>query len=166
MSYGSDADKSAVLYSTLKQKIPDAFISTTFRKHYSEIINERREKEAFSTLFYYLPSITDRKELVNQHKNNVNLSPVDCSLAFIEGFSSKKGMHFDPELLNSTDPDQRNPQVEMLYRLFRQNAKHSSTNLIRNASCLLVKNKKRGENMPWVGANKQRFDSTIFQLTY
>ena len=79
MSYGFDADKSAVLYSMSKQKIPDAFISTTFRKRYSEIINERREKEAFSTLFYYLPPITDRKELVNQHKNNVNLSPVDCS---------------------------------------------------------------------------------------
>ena len=36
-------------------------------------MNERREKEDFSTLFYYLPSITDRKEDINQHRNNVNL---------------------------------------------------------------------------------------------
>ena len=36
-------------------------------------MNERKEKEDFSTLFHYLPSITDRKEDINQHRNNVNL---------------------------------------------------------------------------------------------
>ena len=61
LSYGLDDEKASVLYSSLKQKIPDAFISTLFKKHYSEIMNERREKEDFSTLFYYLRSITDRK---------------------------------------------------------------------------------------------------------
>ena len=45
-----------------KQKIPDTFISTSFKKHCSEIMNERKEKEDFSMLFCYLPSITDRKE--------------------------------------------------------------------------------------------------------
>ena len=79
-SYGFDSGKAAVLYSTPKQKIPDAFVSTSFKKHYSEIINERREKEEYSALFYYLPSITDRKEEVNQHPNNVNLSPVDSRM--------------------------------------------------------------------------------------
>ena len=87
LSYGFDTDKASVLYSSSKQKIPDAFISVSFKKHYSEIMNERREKEDFSTLFYYLPSITDRKEDLNQHHNNVNLSPVDCSILFIESFS-------------------------------------------------------------------------------
>ena len=53
-------------------------------------MNERREKEDFSMFFYYLPSITDRKEEINQHRNNVNLSPVDCSISFIESFSKKK----------------------------------------------------------------------------
>ena len=43
-SYGFNSDKVEVLYSTLKQKIPDAFVSTAFKKHYSEIINERRER--------------------------------------------------------------------------------------------------------------------------
>ena len=53
-------------------------------------MNERREKEDFSTLFYYLPSITDRKDDINQHRNNVNLSPVDCSISFVESFTKKK----------------------------------------------------------------------------
>ena len=90
LSYGLDAEKASVLYSSSKQKIPDAFISTSFKKHYSEIMNESRETEDFSTLFYYLPSITDRKEDTNQHRNKVNISPVDFSISFIESFSKNK----------------------------------------------------------------------------
>ena len=63
-SYGFDPDRSAVLHSMSRQKIPDAFISTAFQKHYSEIIHEITEKEKFSTLLYYLLSITDRKETI------------------------------------------------------------------------------------------------------
>ena len=165
-SYGFDPDKAAVLYLTSKQKVPDAFISTCFKKHYSEIVNERREKEEFSTLFYCLPSITDRKGEINQHGNNVNFSPVDCSLTFIESFSAKKGVSFKPLLLNSFDPDQQDPEVEMLYGLFRQIAEHSNTSVLRNADFLLAKGKKRQDNIPWVGINKQRYDSTMFKLTY
>ena len=90
LSYCFDTNKVSVLYFSSKQKIPDAFISTSFKKHCSEIMNERREKEEFSTLLYYLPSIINRKEEINQHCNNVNLSPVDCSISLIESFSKKK----------------------------------------------------------------------------
>ena len=87
-SYGFDPDKFSILYSTSKQKNIDAFISTAFRKHYSEIITERREKEEFS--LYFIICLTDRKEAINLYKNNVNLTPVHCPLTFIEGFASKK----------------------------------------------------------------------------
>ena len=99
LSYGFDVAKASVLYSSSKQKIHDTFITISFKKHYSEVMNERREKEDFSTLFYYLPSITDRKEDINQHRNNVNLSPVNCSIPFIESFSKNKEQ-FNPSLLN------------------------------------------------------------------
>ena len=55
LSYGFDTDKVSILYPSSKQKILDALISKSFKKHYSEIMNERREKGNFSTLFYYLP---------------------------------------------------------------------------------------------------------------
>ena len=167
-SYGFDLDKSSVLYSTSKQKNSDAFISTSFRKHYSEIIYDRRERKRkeFSTLFYYLPSITDRKETINLHKNNANLTPIYCPLMLIESFASKKGTSFNPQLLNSTNPEHRNPQVEMLYGLFRQIAEYSNNNLVRNADYLLAKNKRRAEDMLWVVVNKKRFDLTMFKLTY
>ena len=66
LSYGYDATKAKVLYAVSMEKIPDALLSTCFNKHYSEILNERREKEDHSTLCYFLPSITDRKETINQ----------------------------------------------------------------------------------------------------
>ena len=92
-------------------------------------MNERREKEDFSTLFYYLPSITDRKDDINQHRNNVNLSPVDCSISFVESFTKKKEEKFNLSLLNSSDQNSRKPQVEMLYGVFRQMANYSNINL-------------------------------------
>ena len=62
-------------------------LALPLKKHYSEIMNERRQKEDFSALFYYLSYITDRKQDTNQHCNNVNLSPVDCSISFIKSIS-------------------------------------------------------------------------------
>ena len=155
-SYRFASDKAAVLYSTSKQKVPDVFVSTAFKKHYSETINKRREEEEFSTLFYYLPSIIGRKEEVNQYRNNAKLSPVDCSLSFIEIFATKKGENFRLQLLNSTDPEKRNLQVKMLSGLFKQIAQYSDNNIIRNKDFLLSKHKRRVENIPWVGANKKK----------
>ena len=149
----------------LKQKIPDACISTAFRKHYSEIMNERREKEDFSTLLYYIPSITYRKEDLNLHHNNVNLSPVDCLISFIESFSKAKEK-INPLLFNSTDQDLRKLQVEILYGVFRQMAEHSNNNLKRNADFLLAKLNEKADNIPWLGPTKQRFDSSLYKLTY
>ena len=79
-SYGGDEQKSTVLYSVSKERIPNAFVSTYFKKHFREIIDERRHNEEFSVLFYYLPSVTDRKEEINQFRDNVNLNPIDCTL--------------------------------------------------------------------------------------
>ena len=44
-SYVYEKNKSQILYSYSKQQIPDAFVSTSFKKHYNEIINEKKENE-------------------------------------------------------------------------------------------------------------------------
>ena len=113
-------------------------------------------------LFYYLSSsfITGRKEDINQHCNNVNLSPADCSISFIENFSTKKKKEkINLLLLNSNDQDLRKPQVEMFYGVFRQIAEYSNNNLKRNADFLLAKLNKKADNIPRVGASKQRLGS-------
>ena len=116
------------MYSYSKQQIPDAFISTAFKKHYNEIINEKRENEDSSSLFFYLLTITDRKEEINQWKSNPNPTPIDFSISFIESFSTQK-VKFQPNLLNSFNEKERAPQIEMLYGLFKHMAQFSNQNL-------------------------------------
>ena len=88
--------------------------------------------------FFFLPLITDLEEKINEHRDNVNLNPIDCSLDCLNSFSPDKEVSFRPDLLNSADAELRRPQVELPYQFFRQMAEISNANLIRNADiCLL-----------------------------
>ena len=90
-SYGVDNKKSTVLYSVAKVLYPDAIVSTCLKKkHFQEIMNERRHNEESCSLLFYLPSVTDRKEKINQFRDNVNLNLIDCSLEFLNSFSPDK----------------------------------------------------------------------------
>ena len=159
LSYGFDKMKSKLLYSFSKQQIPDAFVSVAFKKHFDEIMNEKRD-DSSSSLFYFLPSVSDRKEEINQHKNNVSLFPIDITLDFIESFSAEK-VSFRPDLLNTSDEKERKPQVEMLYGLFNHIAKVSNQNLERNIVHLNITQGR--STMEW---SNSKFDSSKFKLTY
>ena len=160
-SYEFDKNKSKILYSFSKQQIPDAFISTSFKKHFNEIMNEKRNEES-SSLFFFLPSVSDRKETINQWKNNPCLTPIDFNIDFIESFSSQNEK-FQPNLLNSDDNKLRDPQVEMLYGLFKHMAQISNQNLQRNIAHLNLKQNRNTSEMEW---SSSRFDSSKFKLTY
>ena len=147
-SYGFDSAKEKILYSISKQKIPDTFVSTSFKKHFQEIMNEKRDIEEQSFLFYFLPSTTNRNESVNKCMGNVNLTPVDFDIQLIESFSMKKEK-LRPELLNSTNPAERDPQVEILYKLFKHIVQYSNQNSSRNVDCLNMKEKRNVESMEW-----------------
>ena len=161
LSYGYHKQKSKLLYSYSKQQIPDAFVSVAFKKHFQEIMNEGKS-ETSSSLFYFLPSISDRKEEINQHKNNTSLSPIDITSEFIESFSSQNAV-LKPDLLNSSDEKVREPQTEMLYGLFRHIAKVSSQNLERNITYLNLSQNRPATEMEWTNS---KFDSSKFKLTY
>ena len=49
-SYVVNEKKSSVLYSVAKERIPNAFVSTCFKKHFREVTEERQHDEEFSTL--------------------------------------------------------------------------------------------------------------------
>ena len=159
LSYGFDKLKSKLLYSFSKQQIPNAFSSVAFSKHFKKIIGKNGSEDS-SSVFYFLPSISDRKEEINQHKNNVSLSPIDITVDLIESFSVEK-VSFKPDLLNSSDEKKRKPQTEMLYGLFKHMATVSNQNLKRNIAHLNI---TQGRNkMEW---SNSKFDSSKFKLTY
>ena len=164
-SYGYHDKKSKFLYSAAKDRILNAIISTCFKKHFHEIMNERRHNEESSSLFFYLLSITDCKEKINQFRENVNLNPIDSSLELLSNFSPDK-VDFKPHLLNSSMPGKRDPQVELLYNFFRQMTETSNANLIRNADYLLASGKQDNSKIVWIGPSKQRYGSTKFKLTF
>ena len=159
LSYGFDKLKSKLLYSFSKQQIPNAFVSVAFKNHFEEIMNRDRS-ESSSSLFYFLPSISDRKEEINQHKSNVSLYPIDITVDFIESFSVEK-VSFKPDLLNSSDEKERKPQTEMLYGLFKHIAMMSNQNLERNIAHLNITQGRH--EMDW---SNSKFDSSKFKLTY
>ena len=146
-SYGFGKNKSKILYLFSKQQIPDAFISTSFKKHFNEIMNGKRNEES-SSLFFFLPSVSDRKKTINQWKNNPCLTPIDFNIDFIESFSSQNEK-FQPNLLNSDDNKLRDPQVEMLYGLFKHMAQISNQNLQRNIVHLNLKQNRNTSEMEW-----------------
>ena len=45
--YGFNEKKSKVLYSSSKDRIPNAVISIYFKKHFHEILNKRRHNDEF-----------------------------------------------------------------------------------------------------------------------
>ena len=160
LSYGFDKLKSKLLYSFSKQQIPNAFVSVAFKKHFEEIMNGDRSESSSSSLLYFLPLVSDRKEEINQHKNNVSLYPVDITIDFIESFSVEK-VSFKPDLLSSSDEKERKPQTEMLYGLFNHIATMSNQNLERNIAHLNITQGRH--EMEW---SNSKFDSSKFKLTY
>ena len=149
------------MYSFSKQQIPDAFISTSFKKHFNEIMNEKRNEES-SSFFFFLPSVSDRKETINQWKNNPCLTPIDFNIDFIESVSSQNEK-FQLNLLKSDDNKLRDPQVEMLYGLFKHMAQISNQNLQQNIAHLNLKENRNTSEMEW---SSSPFDSSKFKLTY
>ena len=160
LSYGFDKIKSKLLYSFSKRQIPNAFVSVAFKKHFEQIMSDENDRNESSSLFYFLPSQSDRKEDINQYMNNVALSPIDITVDFIESFSAEK-VSFRPDLLDSSDEKERKPQTEMLYGLFKHIATVSNRNLERNIVQLNITQGR--DEMEW---SNSKFDSSKFKLTY
>ena len=70
-----------------------------------------------------------------------NVSPIDCSLNFLNSFSPNSEVTFQPQLLNSNDPEKRVPQIHF----FRQLAETSNANIIDNANHLIAASKEKGD---------------------
>ena len=92
-NYDFNAETSKVLFSTFKDKIPNAFASATFKRHYNTIADESYTKK-MSGFFFYILSTTDRKESINKYKDNVLLNSIDFVYENFKNFSHKK-MNFN-----------------------------------------------------------------------
>ena len=93
-NYGLDREKSKVLYSHYRRRIPNSFSETIFNCHREMI--ERGEAEC-SNIYFFLLSITERSEDLNKHLNNVSIFLVDITQSQLNAWT---GTNFDSSKLD------------------------------------------------------------------
>ena len=96
--YGFSKENSKILYSTQKIKIPNSSSATIFNRHRIQYKVGALLDTDFSKTFFFLPSTTDRIEIINKYVNSVNLMPVDID-------PIEFGEDFDPSTLDFGNAD-------------------------------------------------------------
>ena len=164
LSYGFEKEKSKILYSTLKQPLSNIFQGTSFKKYYPMLLNEGQVQN-FPTLFFFLPSTTDRKEKVNKFMTNVSLHPIDVRYEDFQKYSRNR-IDFKPQDLDLTYFDKKIAAREIVLNFFKEAVTVSNSNLVRNARALLLRGTTNidSEEFKWVGESKLVSDK--FECTY
>ena len=91
-------------------------------------------------MFYFLPSITDRKEKINQFKSNIQLYPLSVHYdEFVE--FNKERKPFFPQHLESSDSKLRSLARETVVNYMKHITNYSNNNLKRNAKSLILTDK-------------------------
>ena len=137
LTYGFSAEYSGILFCHSKQPMPNIFRGTSFNSHKLQTFAKNKVKK--SDLFFYLPSITDRKEPINRYKDQVSLVRVTSTIAHISQFPPE-GYIFDPIHLDQAGDVCANARAT-LYAYFQNVCKVSNANLIQNVYAL-IKEKK------------------------
>ena len=161
-TYGFSKEKPSLLYYYSKQPMPNVF-KGTFNAYSNEMLSER-DRNNFSKIFY-LPSITDRKEKINQYRDQVSLTPVDCKLERFADFSLE-GYGFNPSHLQPSHPEYANARAT-LYKFFENSIEVSNANLIQNVYSLMKKKNIKHSDLKWgVSMPQSRIDNDRFSLGY
>ena len=135
LTYGFSADHSNILFCFSKKLMPNIFHGTAFNSHKLETFAENKAKR--SDLFFYLPSITDRKEAINRYKDQVSLAPVTSAIADICKFAPEC-YEFDPIHLDQSMTGEACANAWLtLYRYFANVCKVSNADLMQNVYALI-----------------------------
>ena len=135
------------LLMAIKQPMPNMFRGTSFNSHKLESYAENKAKS--SNLFFYLPSITDRKEQINRYKDQGSLVPVSSTIADFEIFAPE-GNRFNPLHLNLSPEDESCKNARLtLYRYLANACKVSSANLMQNVYTLMKEKDIDQKTLKW-----------------
>ena len=123
--------------------------------------------QEYSTLFFDLPSTTDRKEKINQFVKNVFLHPIDCQYEDFKKHSQDQ-TDFRPQDLDSPDLNKRLGAREIVINFFKDAAQVSNSNLVHNANTLLLCGgaKINADGVINLIGKSQRLDQDRFKCTY
>ena len=151
LSYGYSSEYSTTLYCYQKQPIPNIFRGTAFNTHKLSTYLENKTQRSY--ICFYLPSITDRKEVINRYKDMVSLVLVTSTISDISVFSPE-GYKFDPGHLDQAGKNLECVR-ETLYAYFKNVAKISNSNLIQNTYALMKKKGIAHSSLKWAPSMPQ-----------
>ena len=97
------------------------------------MLNEKATDRLASSLFLFLPSTLDRKEMIMQFKESVNLHPIDAVYDDLKILNDNKD--FNPGEL---DFRTRSSILPMFYSYMKKVAETSNNNLVRNSNAFLA----------------------------
>ena len=162
-SYGYSKEKSTLLYSIMKHPLPNIFHFTPFKKHYSFLLDENKNKATFSKMFLYLPSTLDRKGDFLQWKERVLLHPIDVS------YDDLKENHNDGDLNPAflDNKDLRKDVIDGYYKMMKKIAEISNQNLIQNSEAYISNGGKidSDNRFSWIDDSYKQ-GKEKFQLRY
>ena len=122
-------------------------------------------KQESSTLFFYLPSTTNRSHDINHFKENISLDPIDCPYEDFRWYS-ETGEDFIPKDFELRDLEKQTKAAEIVRKVFKGATEVSNSNIIGNESNLFTVLQHDGNDITWIGTTKQRVDSGRFKLNY
>ena len=111
----------------------------------------------FSKISFFLLSITDRSEEINQYMNCLNIHPLD-----IDG--KEFGDDFNQSLLDVSG-EKKLQTSESVANMLKKITEICNTNLVKNADGLL-NNKPIDTEVEWIGKQKSRIHQNKFKVTY
>ena len=156
LSYGYHENKSKLLYSFYKRRIPNCFGGAMFKRHHLMFDSGELNGE-FSHLYFFLPSICDCNEEISKYLGSVNIHPTDIS-------EKKFGENFNPPKLdcnNSEKPKGTESVVNMLKKIVQL----SNSNIVKNKDALLNKMSSEIE-IEWLGKTKKRTLDDKFKYAF
>ena len=151
LNYGYDKDMSKILYSTFRNKIPNCFCGTMFNCH-KNLIESNEIGADMSKMLFYLPSITDRSEKINQNFKSVSISQFDINQQQLHDIWADNTT-FRPDKLDFVDLETEKMKG-VVVKALDHIAGVSNSNLVRNADRLLFRKNTTSE-VKWVDGVKR-----------
>ena len=147
-TYGFDPKKSSLLYCYSKQLMPNVFKGTASNCH--DLLNVVEKKSTLSDIFFYLASITDRKEDINQYKDQVALVPITFTLEDFNKFTPCEDYQFNPTDLDVEIGNEKAALAsKTVEKWFHHAAKMSNNNLLQNVFALIKKEGLIQDELEW-----------------
>ena len=153
-TYGFDPKKSSILYCYSRQLMPNIFKGTAFNCH--NLLSVAESKPTLSNVFFFLPSITDRKEEINRYKDQVALVPITFTIEDLCKYSPREDYTFNPAHLESgVDKEKAFLATQTIEKWFHTAARMSNNNLRQNVLALIKKEGLNQEDLKWASSLPQ-----------